>query len=63
MCRTYDSAMKTQGQVHVIHPSVCVPSVSPELFEQFLLSFTQMFLSVRQGAEHLTQLPRLKVTG
>ena len=29
----------------------------------FHLNFTQMFLSVRRCAMHMTQLPRLKVTG
>ena len=51
------------GQGHVIYPSICVRSISPESFERFSLKFTQIFLSVRRCAEHMTQLPRLKVKG
>ena len=40
-----------------------VLSISPEPFGRFSLNFTQMFLSVRRCAEHMIQLPRLKVTG
>ena len=47
-----------------IIPSVTrVRSISPEPFERFSLNFTQMFLSVRRCAEHMTQLPRIKVKG
>ena len=42
---------------------ICVCSISPESFGGFSLNFTQMFRSVRRWAEHITQLPRLKVTG
>ena len=41
----------------------CMSSISPEPIERFSLNFTQMFLSVRRCAEHMTQLHRLKVTG
>ena len=50
-------------QGHVIYSSICVHSISPESFERFSLSFTQMFLTVRRCTKHMTQLPRLKVTG
>ena len=36
-------------------------SISPEPFGRFSFSFTQMFLSVRQYAEPMTRLRRLKV--
>ena len=39
-----------------------VCSISPEPFERFSFNFTQMFLWLRLWAEHMTQLPRLKVT-
>ena len=39
-----------------------VRSLSPEPLKRFSLNFTQMFLSVRQYVEHMTQLPRVKVT-
>ena len=38
-----------------------VRSISPEPFERFSLNFTQMFLSMRQGAEHMTQLCSLEI--
>ena len=38
-----------------------VRSISPEPFERVSLNFTQM-LTVRQCAEHMAQLPRIKVT-
>ena len=47
----------------VIYPSICVHSISPKPFKRFSLNITQMFLSVSRCAEHMTQLPRLKVTG
>ena len=47
----------------VIYPSIHVRSISPEPFERFSLNFTQLFLLVRWCAEHMTQLPRLNVTG
>ena len=37
--------------------------ISPEPFDWFSWYFTHMFLLVRLCAEHMTQLPRLKVTG
>ena len=55
--------VKVTGHGHMIYPSIRVRSISPESFERFSLNFTQMFLSMRQCAEHMTQLPRLKVTG
>ena len=55
--------VKVTGQGHVIYPSIRVCSISPASFERFSLNFTQMFLSVRRCAEHITQLPRLKVKG
>ena len=61
MCRTYDSAMQTQGQGHVICPSIRVRSISPKTFERFSLNFTQMFLLERRCAEHMPQLHRLMV--
>ena len=53
------------GYRNALRPSV-IPSVTlscPEPSERFSLNFTQMLLSVRQCAEHMTKLPRLKVTG
>ena len=44
MCRTYDLASQTQGQCHVIYPSICVHSISPKLFELVSLNFIQIFL-------------------
>ena len=65
MCRNYDydSATQTQGQGHVISPSICVRSISPKPFGQVLLNCIPMFLIVRQCAEHMTQPHRLKVKG
>ena len=40
---------------HVIYPSVCVHSISPESLQRFSLNVTQM-LSVRRCAEPMTQL-------
>ena len=53
--------VKVTGQGHVIYSSIRVRSISPESFEQFSFNFTQMFLSVRRCAEHITKLPRFKV--
>ena len=39
--------VKDKPQGHVIYPSFCVYSISPEPFGWFSLNFTQMFLSVR----------------
>ena len=61
MCITYDPATQTQGQVHVIYPSMCVHSISPKPFELVSLNFIQMFLLVRQSKEHMTQPNWLKV--
>ena len=43
-------------QDHVIYNSIRVRSISPESFERLSLNFTQMILSVRRCAEHMTQL-------
>ena len=48
-------------QGNAIYHSIHVSSKTPESFERFSLNFTQMFLSVRGCARHMTQLPRLKV--
>ena len=53
--------VKVTLQGYVIYASVRVRSISPEPFERFSLKFTQMFLSVRQFAEPMTWLRRLKV--
>ena len=53
--------VKVTLQGHVIYPSICVCSVSPKPFERFSLNFTQMFPLVSRCAEHMTQLPWLKV--
>ena len=50
-------------QGHVIYPSICVRSISPKSFERFSLNFTEIFLSVKRSAEHMTHLPRLNVKG
>ena len=39
----------------------CVRSISSESFERFIVNFTQMSLSVRQCAEPINQVCRLKV--
>ena len=53
--------LKVTGQGHVVYPSIRVCSISPESLERFSLNFSQMLLSVRGCAEHMPQLPRLKV--
>ena len=53
--------IKVTGQGHVIYPSICVNSISPESFEQLSLDFTRMLSSVNRCAEHMTQLPSFKV--
>ena len=53
--------VKVTSQDHVIYPSICVRSMSPESFERFSLNFTQMFLSVIRCAEPMTRLHKLKV--
>ena len=55
--------LKVKLQGPVIYLSIRVRSLSPKPFERFSLNFTQMFLSVRLLAEHITQLSRPKVTG
>ena len=54
---------KVTLQGHVIYLSIHVCSISPEPFKRFSLNSTQVFLSLRWCIEHMTQLPRLKVTG
>ena len=54
--------VKVTLQGHVIYPSICVRSISPEPFERFEFNFTQMFFSVRRCAEPMTKLCILKVT-
>ena len=61
MTRLHRLQVKVTLQGHVIYPSIRVRSIFLESFERFSLNFTQMFLSVRRCAEHMTQLPRLKV--
>ena len=49
--------VKVSFHGHGIYPlqfHIC--SISPEPFERFSLNFTQMFLSTRRCAEHMTQL-------
>ena len=53
--------VKVTLQGHVIYLSIRVCSIYPKPFDRFSLNFTQMFLLVRQCAEHMTQLPRLNV--
>ena len=53
--------VKVTIQGHVIYPLICVRSISPKPFELVSFNSIQMFLSVRQSAEHTNQLPRLKV--
>ena len=35
MCRIFELAAKIQGQGHVLYPSICVPSISPDPLGQF----------------------------
>ena len=53
--------VKVTIQCHVIYPSICAHSISPKPFEQVSLYFIQMFPIVRQCAEPMAQLQRLKV--
>ena len=55
------SAKQSQGQGHGFHLEFRVRFLSPEPFERFSLNFGQMLTIVRQCAEPMTQLPRLKV--
>ena len=45
------------------YPDFRVCSISPEPFDLFSYYFTHMYLLVRRCAEHIIELPRLKVTG
>ena len=67
MCRTHDSATKTQGQGNTSRSRdflpfnlVCGPYLISYLYD-FLSNFTQMFPSVRQCTEPMTQLRTVKV--
>ena len=62
---TWPSYLDSKSQVKVkgLTLELRVHSISPEPFDQFSCNFTHMFLLVRRCAEHMTQLPRLKVTG
>ena len=54
--------LKVNFQGHEIYPlQFPVSSISPEPFERFSLNFTQMFLSARRCAEHMTQLWSVEV--
>ena len=53
--------VKVTIQGHSIYPSICVHSISPKLFERVSFNFIQMFLLVRQCAEHMTPPNWLKV--
>ena len=54
--------LKVTGQCHgILTLEFRVRSIYPEPFEQFSLNFTQIFHSVRQCVESMTQLHRLKV--
>ena len=55
MTRLHRLKVKVTLQSHGIYPSIRVRSVSPELFERFSLTLTQMFLSVRWYAETMIQ--------
>ena len=61
MTQLHRLQVKVTLQGRVIYPSIRVRSIFPKSFERFSLNFTQMFLSIRRCAEHMTQLPRLKV--
>ena len=61
MTRLHRLKVKATIQGHVIYPSICVRSISPKPVELVSLYFIQMFLLVRQCAEPMTQLQRLKV--
>ena len=65
MCKIYDLATQTQGQGHNSRSCDllfnCVRSISPKLFKLVSSYFIYMFPFVRQCAEPMTQLQRLKV--
>ena len=54
---------RSQVKVKWFTLEVHARSISPEPFDQFSWNFTHMVLLVTRCAEHMTQLPRLKVTG
>ena len=62
VCRTHNSS-DTRSQFKVIGFALefRIGSISPQPFERFSLNFIQMFLSVIQCAEFMTQLCRVKV--
>ena len=53
--------VKVTIQGDVIYPLIFVRSISPKPFELVLFNCIQMLLSVKQSAEHMNKLPRLKV--
>ena len=58
--------VKVPHQGHVIYPSICVRSISPEPFERFSLNFTQMFLSDdvhNQRLSYTDSMSHFKVMG
>ena len=61
MTRLHRLKVKVTIQGRVIYPSICVHSISPKPFELVSLYFIQMFLLVRQCAEPMTRLQRLKI--
>ena len=61
MTRLCRLKVKVTLQGSVIYPLICVHSISPEPFKRFSLNITQIILTVRQCAEPMTQLRRLKV--
>ena len=61
MTRLRRLKIKITIQGHVIYPTIRFRSIFPESRKRFSLSFTQFFLSERRYAEHMTQLPKLKV--
>ena len=65
MQSTWPSYLDSRSQVKVkgFILEFCVRSISPVPFDRFSWYFSHMFLLVRRCAEHMTQLPRLKVTG
>ena len=54
--------VKVNFQGHGIYPlKFPIRSISPEPFERFSLTFTQMFLSARRCVENMTQLWSLEL--
>ena len=61
MTQLHRVTFKVTIQCHVIYPSIFVRPIPPKLSELVSLYFIQMFPLVRQCAEPMTQLRRLKV--